>query len=162
MKKGFALVFLVIILSVILLSGVGLYMYTNKKSIQPVQTESVREISDIKQNNNNDSPGDNILNDLSNKMKSYKNYQLDLAFTTGSKRTQNRKVLRVGEKQLSLSGADGKLMENTIFYLDGYLKKSFSYSKDSNKYLEEEMNELEYEQVRPEYYLKNLTNLSFH
>src|SRR3989339_2123037 len=105
MKKGFALVFLVIILSVILLSGVGLYMYTNKKSIQPVQTESVREISDIKQNNNNDSPGDNILNDLSNKMKSYKNYQLDLAFTTGSKRTQNRKVLRVGEKQLSLSGA---------------------------------------------------------
>ncbi|KKQ78895.1 MAG: hypothetical protein UT01_C0057G0008 [Candidatus Daviesbacteria bacterium GW2011_GWA1_38_7] len=73
MKKGFALVFLVIILSVILLSGVGLYMYTNKKSIQPVQTESVREISDIKQNNNNDSPGDNILNDLSNKMKSYKN-----------------------------------------------------------------------------------------
>ena len=162
MKKGFALVFLVIILSVILLSGVGLYMNTNKKSIQPVQTESVREISDIKQNNNNDSPGDNILNDLSNKMKSYKNYKLDLAFTTGSKRTQNRKVLRVGEKQLSLSGADGKLMENTIFYLDGYLKKSFSYSKDSNKYLEEEMNELEYEQVRPEYYLKNLTNLSFH
>lgn len=148
MKKGFAPILLVIVVAVIAIGSVSYALYFNKTNTTGVSTSQPRNLSQAdKTNQNIQKTG--VLKQLLDKMKSYKNYELDLTIVSVSKKQVNWKILRVGEKQFhDLGGA-------TTAYVDNIQGKNFTYLKDKNEYGESKLFENEFSVGTPDYYFNN-------
>lgn len=143
MKKGFSLVFILIIFLLIILIGSGLYLYFNK-------SETTSKISKVDCNFN--LAPQLVSSDLLTKMADYDNYQLDVSYKQTTPKF-SWSISRAGNKY-SLNDKDFDIID----YLDCDSGKTYSYLKWSNKYADltnKEGTILSNGVGRPEYYFKS-------
>ena len=157
MNKGFAtaLVLLLIVAFVAISIGSAVFIiYTNNTNKIIDSTSQPRNISQTTDDTNQIVQKNSALQQLLDKMKSYKNYQVDITLASG-KTTTNWKILRVNNKQSQEDTGHPSLI---ITYKDLNQGKSYSYLKESNKYMEDQLSNSEFNIGTPEYYFKDWTN----
>ncbi len=151
-NKGFAPILIIGLIFVLIATGVigytFFYLQKNSKSNNSSGTPS-KPLFISETNQDNQQQG--ILQQLLNKMKSYKNYQLDITIIGASVKAKNYKILRFSEKQFQ------EFNPIITTYIDNNLGKSFTYYKDKNEYGEGKSTDLEFSVGTPEYYFKNWT-----
>ncbi len=152
MKKGFAPILVVIVVVIIAISSISYALYLNKANNADIITSQSRNISQTETATNQSGSKIGVMQGLLDKMKSYKNYQLDLTIIPVSKKEVNWKFLRVGEKLFHEFGLV------TTAYEDNSLGKSFTYYKDKNEYGEGKSAGNEFAIGTPEYYFKDWTS----
>lgn len=154
-NKGFATILVLIMVVVfvaIAIGSVAYAIYLNKANTTSDSTSQPRTISQTSTETNQSSSKTGVLQQLLDKMKTYKNYRLDITIIGGSIKAKNWKILRFGEKQFHEFG------EITTAYVDNKLGKSYTYFKEENEYGEGKSSDLEFSIGTPEYYFKNWTN----
>ncbi len=149
-KNGFAPILIIIVVAAIAIGSVSYALYFNKTSKSDVSTSQLRNLSPPEKANQ-DIQKSGILQQLLDKMKGYKNYQLNITIIGASVKAKNYKILRFSEKQFQ------EFNPIITTYVDNNLGKSFTYYKDKNEYGEGKSTDLEFSVGTPEYYFKNWT-----